>query len=152
LIHNYSRTQNDVDNSILIIAQFPKELSEEEITILENGTLTPEIINRIEQNQKELKNLLNEMGYYNLGDTNKTWNDGDYFKENDLMRLFENAKKLCENFYVFSNTPKTPPAEFYWQNFNDLEKIAYDIEKMIDVIKSKYRQCGTFQCGEVNEL
>jgi hypothetical protein len=23
---------------------------------------------------------------------------------------------------------------------------------MIDVIKSKYRQCGTFQCGEVNEL
>ena len=72
----FDRTQNDVDTAILLrntkIKKF-EALTESEITILEKGTITYNTLNRIEDKQEELKNLFNDMGYWNTPTTNKVW-------------------------------------------------------------------------------
>ena len=72
----FDRTQNDVDTAIRLRNEKAKtfqELTESEIAILEKGTMTINTLNRIENKQEELKNLFNEMGYWNTPMTNKVW-------------------------------------------------------------------------------
>ena len=37
---------------------------------------------------------------------------------------------------------------YYWDDINALEKILYDLDVMINDVKSHYRECGTFESGE----
>ena len=39
-----------------------------------------------------------------------------------------------------------------FQSANDIEKILVDIEAMIEDMEGRFRECNTFQCGEVNNL
>ena len=57
----FDRTQNDVDTAILIRSEKVQNfetLTESEIATLEKGTLTINTLNRIENKQSELKNLV----------------------------------------------------------------------------------------------
>lgn len=151
----FDRTQNDVDTAILLrdtkVKNF-EALTESEIATLEKGTLTSNTLNRIENKQEELKNLFNDMGYWNTQITNKTWGENDIFNEDEFQRILDNTNVLRNAFFVYKDTPNTPPISYYWQDINSLEKILYDLDVMINDVKSNYRECGTFYCGEVNEL
>ena len=151
----YNRTQTDVDNAISIRAnkiQNGLELSADEISIMERGTITINTLNRIEDKQDELKNLINQMGYFNTKTIfNRQWSYDDFFDEVNFNRILGNLRILKNAFFVYSNTPPIPTANYSYQNINDLEKILYDMDIMISDIKSRYRQCGTFECGEANE-
>lgn len=151
----FDRTQNDVDTAIILrrekVQKF-QALSESEIATLEKGTLTINTLNRIESKQEELKNLFNDMGYWNTQITNKTWGENDIFNEDEFQRILDNTNVLRNAFFVYKDTPNTPPISYYWQDINALEKILYDLDVMINDVKSNYRECGTFYCGEVNEL
>lgn len=147
----FDRTQNDVDTAIRLrnekVQKF-KELTEEEIGILEKGTLTINTLNRIEQKQEELKNLLNEIGYWNTSVKSENWQYSDFFKQEDFDRILENLISLMDAFFVYSYTPKVPDNNYRkYQTTNDVEKILNDIDVMINDVKSHYRECGNFECG-----
>lgn len=147
----YDRTQTDVTEAVRIRnekVQSFQELTESEVETLEKGTLTTNTLNRIEDKQAELKALFNEMGYWNTPITNKTWDYTQIFDETEFQRIIGNTDILRQAFFVYSDTPETPPAAYHFEDINALEKILYDLDVMINDVKSLYRECGTFECGE----
>ena len=63
----FDRTAADVEEAIRIRkekVQKMQDLTEEEINILERGTLTINTLNRIEEKQEELKNLFEQDFYF----------------------------------------------------------------------------------------
>lgn len=147
----FDRTQEDVDTAIILrrekVQKF-QALTESEIATLEKGTLTINTLNRIETKQEELKNLLNDMGYWNTPITNKAWGENDIFNVDEFKRILDNTNVLRNAFFVYKGTPNTPPISYYWDDINSLEKILYDLDVMINDVKSNYRECGTFESGE----
>lgn len=146
-----NRTQYDVDTAILLrdtkVKKF-ETLTESEIATLEKGMLTINTLNRIENKQEELKNLFNDMGYWNTPITNKTWGGNDIFNVDEFQRILDNTNVLRQAFFIYKATPNTPPVSYYFEDINALEKILYDLDVMINDVKSLYRECGTFYCGE----
>lgn len=146
------RTQADVDKALEIrdekVKVF-KTLSEDDINTLERGTITINTLNRIENKQDELKNLFNDMGYWNTNIITKTdWVNGDIFYKEDFQRIINNENILRIAFFAYSDTPKTPDISFHYEDINSLEKILEDLDIMINDVKSNYLECGTFECGE----
>lgn len=147
----YDRTQADVAEAIAIREKKVKnfeELTEADVTALERGFVTVNTLNRIETAQDTLKGLLNGMGYYNIPIVNKTWEKEQVFAQSDLERIIANLNVLRNAFFVYSDTPVTPMAKYHYSNFNDIEKIIYDLDVMINDVKSHYKECGAFECGE----
>ena len=146
-----NRTQYDVDTAILIrntkVKKF-EALTENDINYLERGTLTINTLNRIENKQDELKNLFNDMGYWNTPITNKVWGENNIFNADEFQRIIDNTNVLREAFFVYKTTPNTPTISYHWQDINALEKIHFDLDVMINDVKSHYRECGTFESGE----
>jgi hypothetical protein len=126
----------------------PEALTESEIATLEKGTITYNTLNRIEDKQAELKALFNEMGYWNTPTTNKSWDATQIFDVSEFQRIIDNTNILRNAFFVKLNTPKTPPVSYYFGDINSLEQILYDLDVMINDVKSLYKECGTFECGE----
>ncbi len=147
----YDRTQNDVDEAIRIRAEKLQKfftLTEEEIEILEKGTITANTLNRIERQQNELKTILNSMGYWNTPIENKFWDYTDIFDESNFKRILENIDVLRRAFFEYSSTPATPPVSYYYADINSIEKILSDLQEMAEEIKSFYKESGDFECGE----
>ena len=159
----FDRTQNDVDTARILRetkVKFdpitmqpinPEALTESEIATLEKGTITINTLNRIENKQDELKNLFNDMGYWNTPITNKQWTENDIFDNNgerDFQRILDNTNVLRQALFVYKATPNTPPVSYHYNDINALEKILYNLDVMINDVKSNYRECGTFECGE----
>lgn len=147
----FKRTQQDVDNAIKIRrdkVQTFQELTQSDIATLEKGTLTYNTLNRIEVAQEELKNIFNEIGYWNTQITNKIWDGTQLFKEDDFQRIIDNTNVLRDAFFVYKDTPQTPPISYYFEDLNSLEKILHDLDVMINDVKSNYKESGTFECGE----
>lgn len=147
-----NRTQYDVDTAILLrdtkVKKF-ETLTESEIATLEKGMLTINTLNRIENKQQELKNLFNEMGYWNTPIINKVWGENNIFNVDDFQRILNNTNVLRQAFFIYKATPNTPPISYYWDDINALEKILYDLDVMISNVKADYRYCGEFECGEL---
>lgn len=156
----FDRTQNDVDNARIIINEKIKfdpitmqpinldELTPIEIETLNKGTFNYTDLNRIEVTQNELKSIFNNMGYWNTNLTIKVWIDSYIFNVNDFQRIIDNTNVLREAFFVYKDTPNTPPISYHWKDINALEKILYDLDVMINDVRSHYRECGTFESGE----
>lgn len=144
-----NRTQYDIDTAIDIIkekVQKFEELTESDIESLERGTITINTLNRIENKQEELKNLFNEMGYWNTDITNKLWDYTQVFNVDEFRRILDNTNVLREAFFVYSHTPNTPPISYHYNDINALEKILNDLDVMINNIKSNYKICGVAIC------
>ena len=145
-----NRTQDDVLNAAKIrkdkVQKF-QPLTESDILTLEKGTITVNTLNRIENKQEELKNLLNKMGYYNTPITTKTWTATQIFNASEFQRILYNANILKNAFFVYKNTPTLPFPKYRWQELNALEQILYDIDVMISEVRSFYRECGNIECG-----
>ena len=148
----FDRTQNDVDTAVVLRrekVQTFQELSESEIATLEKGMLTINTLNRIETKQEELKNLFNDMGYWNTPIINKVWDFSGIFKGEEFDRILNNLEILRKAFFVYKNTPDIPDNNYRkYQTINDVEKILHDLDVMINDVKSYYRECGTFESGE----
>lgn len=148
----FDRTQTDIDKAVKIRAekvQTFQELTPEDIEILEKGTLTINTLNRIEEKQEELKNLFEEDFYFVDKIEHKYWSYTDFFIQEDFDRILFNLEMLKKAYFVYTHTPKTPDNNYRkYQTINDVEKILYDLDIMISDVKSHYRECGSFECGE----
>ena len=150
----YDRKIEDVEIAKQLIKEKVQkfyELSESEIETLEKGTITIKTLNRIERKQLELRELLNKIGYWNTNIINKEWENSEIFDITSFKRIIDNTNILRNAFFTFLDSPLTPMPKYYFSNINDIEKILYDLEMMLDDVKSKYRECGTVECGEDNK-
>lgn len=147
----FNRTKTDVENAIKIrdtkIKTF-QNLTNDDIEVLERGFFTLNSIRRIQEKQTDLKGLFAEMGYYNTPIVIKEFDDTMFFSEVDFQQLIDNVNILRNAFFVFSSTPKTPPISYHYDDINALEKILYDLDVMINYVKSLYIECGNVECGE----
>ena len=148
----FDRTQNDVDTAIILRrekVQTFQELSENEVATLEKGTLTINTLNRIESKQEELKSLFNDIGYWNTPISTRQWAYADIFEGTQFDRILNNLEILIKSFFIYKDTPNVPDNNYRkYQTINDVEKIIYDLDVMINDVKSNYRECGTFESGE----
>ena len=148
----FDRTQNDVDTAIILRrekVQTFQRLTESEIATLEKGTLTINTLNRIESKQEELKNLFNDIGYWNTPISTRLWSYADIFEGTQFDRILNNLEILIKSFFIYKDTPNVPDNNYRkYQTINDVEKIIYDLDVMINDVKSNYRECGTFESGE----
>ena len=144
-------TSSDVSNADLLRKkmQSGQALTETEITAFERGACTINMLNRIEAKQAELSQLMNDYSYRNSIVT-KTHTNGDILSDADYIRIVNNLDRLKAAYYTYSTTPTTPMYMYGYQEANAIEKILVDVESMIVSMESKFRQCGTFQCGEEN--
>ena len=149
--HIINRTLIDCNNSNNIIRNKIQKggfnsLTEEEIEILKKGTFTIDIINRIESNQSELKNMLNSIGYYGIDKENKQWNEHDCFFKEDFERLVYISKKLLSSmgmkYYNISNE-----RYYHFDSINKLEMNNMNSEKFYNQILNNYKYCGDYYCG-----
>lgn len=149
----FDRTQTDVDNAKMLRSgkvQNFIELTSGEIETLERGTLTINAINRIEDKQSELKGIINDIGYWNTPILNKSWGYSNIFYTEEFQRILSNADTLRDAFFVYTDTPNTPIVSYKYDTLNNIEKILVDIENIITNMTSRFRECNTFECGEVN--
>lgn len=156
----FNRTQNDVDTARILRNEKVKfdpvtmqpinldELTPAELQTLIKGTFNYTDLNRIETKQEELKNLFNDMGYWNTPITNKLWGENDIFNVDEFQRIIDNTNVLRNAFFVYKATPNTPPVSYHYNDINALEKIHYNLDVMINDVKSLYKECGTFESGE----
>ena len=143
------RTQADVDNAKRDRATLQNGGTVASYDNLDRGSITHETLNRIENNQAYLKSLLNEAGYWGISTTNKTdWDTDDILRAEDWQRILNNETALKTAYFIYTDTPQTPNTLLTYGNLNSVEKILADLNSMIVSMKSYYRQCGTFECGE----
>ncbi len=149
----FDRTQTDVNTAKTLIETKVKKfitLTDAEATTLERGTLTINTLNRIESKLAELQTLLNSMGYFTEEFTSSTWTYSDYFHQSDFDKMLNSLNKLKNAFFVsVTDVPNDNYRQY--QTINSVEKILYDIERLIGVMKNNYRKCGTFECGVKGE-
>lgn len=155
-----NRTQYDVDTARILRNEKVKfdpitmqpinldELTPTELETLNKGTFNYTDLNRIETKQEELKNLFNDMGYWNTSISNKVWDENDIFNVDEFQRILDNTNVLRQAFFVYKETPSTPTISYHYKDINALEKILYDLDLMINDVKNHYRECGTFESGE----
>lgn len=149
----YDRTIEDVTQALEIRKNYVQKglpLEQSQIDILERGTLTINTINRIENKIQELHNKFNEI-YYFCGDVSiKNWQYSQiFYYETEFARILHNIELLMQAFYVKNDTPQIPEIDVYFQNINDMEKILYDLETVYNDMQLLFRECGTFECGEM---
>lgn len=148
----YDRTIADVSNADLLRKkiQLGQQLTEAETAAFERGACTINMLNRVEDKQAELSGILCDYGYMNSIIT-KPHANGDILSYADYIRILNNLSALKTAYYTYPVTPVAPMYMYGYQEANSVEKILVDIESMISSMESKFRQCGTFQCGEENE-
>lgn len=144
------RTQKDVDAARKIRAEKVQkfiELTEADINTLERGFITTNTLNRIENKQSELKEILHEAGY-SVNIINRTWQYNDFFNNSELNRLIENDKILRKNFELFPDMPSIPQPKYSYNNINALEKILVVTQEAFEAQEAAYIYCGTHYTGQ----
>ncbi len=149
-----NRTLADVETAKTLrgLLQAGNTLTNEQITALERGSCTINMLNRVEMKQAELAVILSGYAYMVHIENKTNWQTSDIFTFQEHQRLLNNLDILKQAYYIYSTTPKTPTYMYGYEEANSIEKILVDIENMIADMASRFRECGTFECGEVNNL
>lgn len=150
-----NRTASDVELAKTLRAkiQSGNQLTDAEVLSIERGTLTINTLNRIENKMSELQTRLNLYVYMISGVIVKSWQHEDYFVHDlEITRWQNNLEILKDAFYTYTGTPNPPNSVLNYQGANDVERILFDVESILDDMISRFRECGTFECGEANEL
>lgn len=144
------RTATDTTSAIKIREDKIKKflsLTESDIRILERGFFTKTAINRIENKQREIKEMLQDEGY-TVNIQNKTWQDGEFFENKDFERLVENDIILSQNYASFPDMPTISKDKRNYENINALEKILVVTQTAFETEKAAYIYCGTHYTGQ----
>lgn len=146
----FNRTATDVEEAKKIRENKVKTgqpLTESEIEILERGMFTLSSINRIQDKQFELKNLINEIGYYSTPIIIKNFEETDFFTKEDFEQIINNNTKLKNAYFVLATTPLDAMPRYNYSDINKIELLLNDLEIVLEDMKSKFKRCGTFSCG-----
>lgn len=125
----FDRTQLDIDNDT------------------EKGQYTHTDLNRVESWCKYIADVLNGYNYYVSIDAKTNWKESDYHWSEDLERIRQNVNRLKEAYFSFTQIPAN--LEYMtWQKANDIEKILFEIDKIIGYMENDFIYCGVPSCGQ----
>lgn len=145
----FDRTQNDVDTAIVLrntkVKSFA-DLTNEEIIMLERGTITINTLNRIENKQIEIAELFSNLSI-NVDIKNKNWEEAQIFNRAEFQRILDNLNVLVKSFCVYSNTPNIPKISYHFEDINAIEKILFDLEELYNKALKSFVYCGIIYCG-----
>lgn len=147
------RTPSDIALAkvIRLKMQAQQALTDAEKAQLERGACTITMLNRINYKIVELESALNALAYHVAPAKNTAAKSyADIFTAEEYSSIFENLNKLKQAFYIYPETPQTPEYMYGYREANNIEQILVDIEEMLMGMRNKFRQCGTFWCGEEN--
>lgn len=132
----FDRTQVNVDN-------VKKGINDDK------GAFLYTVANRIENNSKYISNLLTFYGYTTYVDT-REWKREDIPNIDDINRMKNNLNILKKSFFVYKTTPNvnTNKTSINFTDVNNMEKILYDIEKLIVLLDKQYIYGGVFVSGQ----
>ncbi len=150
----FNRTQDDVTAALRIRENKIKLFtppSEDELWHLERGFIDYTTLNRIENKQAELRELLITSGSSFFDIKTKTWTADDIFNEIEFSRIVGNLDILKSVIDVLPDTPETPQPVFHFININDIERILFDMDVLLQNMISAYWFCGELYCGEMEE-
>ena len=99
-------------------------------------------LNRIENNMLYLGQLLG------CDISAKNWTDGEFIYLSDLKRLRRNLQILTETYKITSKSPEIPSLPYIlYSQWNDIEKIIYDICSLFTANKEAVYFCGEAYTG-----
>ena len=145
----FDRTQEDVDTAVRLRNEKVKEfknLTSEEINTLERGTITVNTLNRIENKQTEIAEMLSQLSI-NVEIKNKNWEETQIFNRAEFQRILDNLNVLVKYFCVYSNTPNVPKISYHFEDINAIEKILFDLEELYNKALKSFVYCGITHCG-----
>lgn len=108
-------------------------------------------LNRIEGNISELSTILNGLVYTQKVTVKTDWANRDFPSAVSMERIRQNIRKLISAFCVKADTPSLPDTlnKMDINKANAIEKILFDINQEIAVVRSLWPICGTFESGEL---
>lgn len=111
-------------------------------------------LNRVEEWCKYLSDLLNSYGYVNLIEGKTDWKVNDIQTVEQMERYLKNVKILIETFAIKKDTPNLPETmnKLTYSQANDIEKILYDINELIQKMEAMFRYSNTFYSSESEGL
>lgn len=145
----FDRTQEDVNSAINLRNKKVKmfeSLTSEEIDTLERGTITINTLNRIENKQRDIAELLSKLSI-DVDIENKNWEQTQIFNQAEFQRILDNLNVLVESFYVYSNTPNVPKISYHFEDINAIEKNLFDLEELYNKALKSFVYCGITNCG-----
>lgn len=137
----YDRTANDV------AYVFTHQGSDAEL----KGALNVSDLNRIENNTEWLKQQLLIHGYHTDEMNIKTnWLNTDFIYLDDIDRIRQNVIELVDAYYDLIASPTIMLGEepLIHTHINDVEKVIFDVNTILDRMISYFRISGTFVSGQ----
>ena len=151
----FDREQADVDAA----AQLRQKVASHTATPAEmtrwlnsdlKGTYNASDLDRVERAVRYLDEELAAYGYAagTIGRPEE-WTKEDFPTESDMQRYLKNLRALRNTLRVLATTPDIPAsmAFFGFAGANDIEKMLFDIDRLISWMLASFRHCGTFNSG-----
>ena len=115
------------------------------------GCLNVSDLNRIEDNISYIANRL--ISYkYPIVVASKEWVKTDLPNANDMKRIANNIKSICNGFAPLSEEVTIPETLLSYQDINNLEYCLHLLSKMLEAMIASFVQSGTYKCGSTNRL
>ena len=137
----FDRTQADVDYAI---SQLSQRINTEEL----KGCFNVSDISRIENNTRYLADELFALYYCQNISTKLPWSMSGLPKQSHVDRIINNIDKLWKAYYIPDGSKDLPPTLLEYEHINTIEKNQQLLKELLDNMKSYFRECGTFECGE----
>ena len=115
------------------------------------GTLNISDLNRIESNIEYLQSQLLSRGYHVDLEGNKTnWLMSEYIYLEDIDRIRQNVINLVSAYYDYLSTPIIVLGNdnLLVGDINDLEKVIFDINQILERMVAYFRYSGTFYAAQ----
>ena len=109
-------------------------------------------LNRVESATYYIERLLQIYSYFNNNLIYKTnWLMSDFPSETEMRRYLSNIQELINAFYLKLDSPSLPNDMnlLTIEEANAIEKILYDLKKLIENMVSEFKFCNEFFSGEV---
>ena len=109
-------------------------------------------LNRVETATEYIAKLLKLYSYFKSDLVcKKDWLMSDFPTENEMNRYLSNIQKLIDSFYLKEDSPSLPKSMNYLdiKKANNIEKVLYDLNNLIENMISQFNYCGEIYAGEV---
>ena len=141
---------NPVYDRTLADVEYARQQLENNINTIDlKGCLNPNHLMRIENNTRYLADELNKLYYSNAITTQSSWGYSDLPNVTHITRIINNVNKILSAYQKPKNTPTLPSTLLTYEQVNALEKNLYLIKEMHDDMIKSFKECGSFNCGEV---
>lgn len=118
------------------------------------GSYTANDMNRVGQAVKIIAEELNKFGYSVSVSPVLTWTDKSRPTEEQFAAYLEDVQKLRDVLPLLSTTPQVPDNmdDLSIRKANDIEKILFDINTIIERVISSFKRSGQFTFWSGNDV